>query len=807
MQKQAAISFIEKAKKVHGDRYDYSRVQYINSKTKVTIICPDHGEFHQIPRSHSQGSGCRKCANAQRTKTTPVFVERAKEVHGDLYDYSKSLYSGALAKLTVTCKTHGDFTQVANDHLRGSGCPKCGDEQRQKPRSSTKTEEFIEKAKKVHGDRYDYSRDQYTKSTSKAIIVCPDHGEFVQTPYNHLRGRGCPKCANAQRSSTKTEFVERANKVHGDRYDYSRVQYINAMSKVTIICPDHGEFAQIPSAHLQGAGGCRKCANARISKNLSSTKTEFVEKAKKVHGDRYDYSRVQYINSKTKVAVICPDHGEFLQAPHNHLRGAGCPRCVVEHLSSTKTEFVDNAKEVHGDRYDYSRVQYTKSTSKVTIVCQEHGEFVQAAYTHLRGHGCPKCALEHLSSTKTEFVERAKVIHGDRYDYSKAEYAGSQVKVAIICPDHGEFVQAPYNHLRGAGCPKCVVEHRSSSKIEFVDNANKVHDNKYDYSLVDYKRSKAKVTIVCQEHGEFQQIPNNHLNGAGCPKCANVGPSNGELEVLEFIKSIYDGEVLSSERSLIAPKELDVVIPGKGIAIEFNGLYWHSEASGKDKNYHLDKTKACEAKGYQLIHIFENEWINKREIVESRLKAKLGLTERRIYARKCKIIEVDSSTAKKFMDENHIQGKCVSSINLALEFENEVVAVMTFGKSRYSKAYDWELLRFANKLNTTVVGGASKLFKHFTKNNPGSITSYSDKRWNNGKVYSAIGMKHIHTSPPCYWYFLSGDKIYHRSKFQKHKLSKLLDNFDPNLSESKNMILNGYNRIFDCGNAVFVYHD
>jgi len=491
----------------------------------------------------------------------------------------------------------------------------------------------------------------------------------------------------------------------------------------------------------------------------------------------------------------------------------------------TTEDFIREARVVHGDRYDYSKANYTNNKTKVTIVCKEHGDFLQAPYSHKIGQGCPKCGSRKSIDArrfKTEdFIERSKVVHGDRYDYSKVDYKTSDEKVTIICKEHGGFLQTANSHIQGHGCKRCGIQitteasrgrklppaHNKDTTETFIEKAKKVHGGKYDYCNANYKATAEKVTIICKEHGEFVQSPMNHLQGCGCPKCSNYGPSNGELEVLEFIKSIYDGEVLPSERSLIAPKELDIVIPGKGIAIEFNGLYWHSEENGKDKNYHLDKTKACEAKGYQLIHIFENEWLTKRSIVESRLRAKLGLTERRIYARKCSIREVSSVITKKFLIDNHIQGNSVSSVKYGLIYENELVAVMTFGKSRYSKAYDWELLRFANKLNTIVVGGASKLFKHFTKNNPGSIISYSDKRWNNGKVYTSIGMKHIHTSDPCFWYFTASNpgRIYHRSKFQKHKLCKLLDNFDPSLTEAQNMILNGYNRIFDCGNSVFTY--
>ncbi len=278
--------------------------------------------------------------------------------------------------------------------------------------------------------------------------------------------------------------------------------------------------------------------------------------------------------------------------------------------------------------------------------------------------------------------------------------------------------------------------------------------------------------------------------------------SAGETELATFISKLHK-DVLLSNRTIIKPLELDIVLPSLKVAIEYNGDYWHSTAH-KDKNYHIDKTNKANSVGYQLIHIFENEWLYKQKIVKSRVRNLLGLSNK-IYARKCSIKEVSTEEARNFQSKTHLQGFVGASVKLGLYFECELISLMTFGKPRYNSNYEYELLRFSTKLNTVVVGGASKLFKNFIKNNnPSSIISYSDIRWGTGALYRNLGFKLSHTSKPNYWYVKHG-LLESRVKFQKHKLKDLLDNFIQELTEEENMNNNGYTRIYDCGNKVFIW--
>lgn len=254
---------------------------------------------------------------------------------------------------------------------------------------------------------------------------------------------------------TTSEFIHKARAVHGDKYDYSKVEYVNYRTRLLIICPKHGEFWQRPYIHLQGKG-CTKCGRERIGIASSKSKEQFLQEARRVHGDKYDYSKVKYINYQTKVTIICPIHGEFTQTPTGHLQGNGCPKCANDRTSlrMTTEEFIQKAKAIHGNKYDYSKVEYTHNNVEVCIVCPEHGEFLQKPRLHLSGCGCPICTGKKKMRT-IDFIKRAKQIHGDKYDYSKAEYKGHAKEVCIICPEHGEFRQIASNHLRGAGCPKC----------------------------------------------------------------------------------------------------------------------------------------------------------------------------------------------------------------------------------------------------------------------------------------------------------------------------------------------------------------
>ena len=402
-----------------------------------------------------------------KRKTTEQFITEAKEVHGNKYDYSKVEYVNANTKVCIICPDHGEFWQKPAGHYNmGKGCAKCGYEKNAKAQLGT-TEEFIAKARKVHGDKYDYSKVEYVGGHSKVTIMCSKHGPFEQTPSMHLTNGGCRLCGVEVRANklrkTVEQFIAEAKEVHGDKYDYSKVEYSTSGTKVCIICPDHGEFWQPPNSHLSGRG-CRKCGAISIGNFRRKSLDSFLAQSKNLYGDKYDYSKVQYIDRSTEVCIVCPDHGEFWQKPSYHLRERsehGCPLCNIESRSmaarKTVEQFIAEAKEVHGNKYDYSKVEYSTSDAKVCIICPDHGEFWQTPNAHLAGHGCRQCS-GNIRLTTEEFIAKARKVHGDKYDYSKVEYISTHIEVCIICPDHGEFWQKPSKHLsRGDGCPSCSL--------------------------------------------------------------------------------------------------------------------------------------------------------------------------------------------------------------------------------------------------------------------------------------------------------------------------------------------------------------
>ena len=280
--------------------------------------------------------------------------------------------------------------------------------------------------------------------------------------------------------------------------------------------------------------------------------------------------------------------------------------------------------------------------------------------------------------------------------------------------------------------------------------------------------------------------------------------SNEERELIDFIGEIYSDEILTSNRSVLNGRELDVYLPKHNLAIEYNGLYSHSykpwaerESLIKGPNYHLSKTLDCEKQGIQLIHIFSDEWNCRTGIVKSILRSKLGINER-IYARKCNIVEVDIDTKNRFLNDNHIQGEDKSGIKLGLEYEGNLVCLMTFNKSRFNRNYEWELVRFCNAGGINVVGGFSKLLSYFRSRFGGSIVSYADRRYSNGNVYLKNGFELIRVNKPGYYYVDKNYQVRHnRMKFQK----KLIGAYDCTEYEKAREM--GFNKIFDCGSLCF----
>ena len=321
---------------------------------------------------------------------------------------------------------------------------------------------------------------------------------------------------------------------------------------------------------------------------------EVIERFRKAHGDKYDYSNVNYINKRTKIKIICPFHGSFLQLPEVHYKH-GCPKCKKR--NSKKETIISEFKEVHGDKYDYSKVNYIDTDTKVEIICPIHGSFFQTPYHHKKGCGCPACSGVKKLTTEA-FIQEAKKVHGDRYDYSNVNYINCHTPVEIICPIHGSFFQLPANHLKnGQNCAKCTKPLAAQkarkawckkARESFLKAVKEKYGDKY-IILEEYENSNSKIKIKCSQCGkEFTRISRNFLDGYECPYCYG-GISKAEKELRELLKN--EGIEFEAEYKFENLKDKDFLrydfyIPSKNLLIELNGKQHYFWIKKFHKTYH-----------------------------------------------------------------------------------------------------------------------------------------------------------------------------------------------------------------------------
>lgn len=482
--------FIEKAKLKHGDRYDYSQVNYINSVTEVIIICSIHGPFPQKPQVHLQRSNCPSCAKGvvRNRSDTRTFIKKAKRVHGDRYGYQNVRYVNATLPVIINCSEHGDFQQQPTCHLKGSGCQKCN------PSYTKLHSDFLRDALKKHGEWYDYSKVKFEKMKDEIEIGCPnpDHGFFKTTVSKHLsKGypHGCPTCV--WRGNDQESFIQMATEIHEGYYNYDKVVYVKMKAPVIIVCPRHGDFQVTPSNHCRKNYGCKKCSHGNL------TLEEFVEKAIEVHGEKYNYSETDYVSQTTPVIIKCDKHNwTFTQKPIFHLRGKGCLRCAHDKLAKLDVRgsdwFIEESQKMHGYKYDYKHVVYRRITEKVTIKCPEHGLFEQLAASHLYGNGCRKCA--HFSSgeqtiefllTDLEYEFVTQKTFNDCVDKTKLRYDFYVESLNLLIEYDGKQHFVAVDYFGGEKALK-GVQRRDAIKNKYAeDNGINLLRIRYDEDICD----------------------------------------------------------------------------------------------------------------------------------------------------------------------------------------------------------------------------------------------------------------------------------------------------------------------------------
>ena len=473
-----------------------------------------------------------------------------------------------------------------------------------------------------------------------------------------------------------------------------------------------------------------------------------------------------------------------------------------------KKEFNRNNYQLLSDKDEYKNVE-----SKMKYKCP-NGHFSSMSFHNFKsGQRCSICRIEdgntNIKNTYEYIQEQFKK---EGYILISKDYQNNRQKLLAICP-RGHIYKVNFHDFNsGRRCKSCFNENRSKSRkltLEYVKN----YFNEQNYQLITnyYENIYQKLDVICPNGHKWQvNWANFKNNECRCSKCPTQ-ISKAEEELYNFIK-LYFVDVISGDREIISPLELDIVIPSKKIAIEFCGVYWHSDLIRKNRNYHLNKLNKCNEKNYRLITIFEDEWVNKKDIVKNTLLYILNIANlERVHARNCKIEEIDTKETRDFCNKNHLQGYSESLIKLGAYYNKELIAIMTFSRPNISRNIknderSYELTRFCLSSKYKIPGIASKLFKYFINNyNFENIFTYSDRRWFGGNLYNYLGFEKVHNSPPSYWYIKNNSyKRFHRFNFRKNNL-KQFPNYTNDKTEYEIMISNGYRRIWDCGNTKWLY--
>jgi len=514
-------------------------------------------------------------------------------------------------------------------------------------------EAFIVRATEKHGDKYKYPLQPFKNMTTEINVICSKHKTTnLITPSAHLRnGGGCKECSIEGRRLTMAQFIEKANEKHNNLYKYYPDHiYLGAIYKLTVNCSIHGDFEIQGGNHLNGHG-CTPCGRENSAKLRSLTMAEVIAKTKEVHGDEYEVNPEQeYKNTNTHINVICRKHGEFPILPGVLMTGHGCKKCANEQNSISKMsnlpDFIAKSLIIHNNIYKYDATQeYDGYKKKLKITCEKHGDFYQHPAQHLSGEGCRKCAFDKLSdlfrSNIHEFIEKANIVHNNRYQYDNTQEYDGKTKLKITCKIHGEFYQHPSRHISGRGCRKCgyikLADLFRSNIDEFIEKANIVHDNRYQYdNTQEYVGSYTPVKFICNEHGEFTIMPAHHLSGKGCHICFHRTSkiSNEWLASIETqlgrplqTNNSPEGEFRIQQPDTIYYYYADGYDAITNTIYEFHGDFWHGNPKiyppeFTSKNHKktmgeryadtIRKKETCLNLGYNYVEMWESDFINNK---------------------------------------------------------------------------------------------------------------------------------------------------------------------------------------------------
>lgn len=637
--------------------------------------------------------------------------------------------------------------------------------------------------KAFNEEDYELLTKEYQNQNQKLEYSCPNEHRRTTTWKNWKKGSRCLICRN---QSTKPTIKVVKDSFEKEGYTLLSDTYISNKVKLEYLCSNEHKNSITWSDWNSGGYRCPDCAN---NKKLS---IEHVILDFNLEG--YIFVGGDYINNTSILIIKCSKGHEFETSRGRWTTGNRCPTCYYNRIN------IDTIKESFElDGYKLLSKEYIDAHTKLNYICTNGHEHKISWAAWQQGERCFYCRNENARLSLNEIKD---LFISENYKFIEDSY--SNYKLKYVCDKEHIGETTIGNWKSGNRCAICY----GNAKLEFDYVKTKIESENYIVVTDKYVNNRDKLHLICPKgHDYYASWFDWNSNKVRCYKCKDRGTSLQEQELIDNLK-LLNLEMEIHDRYIINPYELDIIFPNEKIAIEYCGLYWHSELSGKDKKYHLNKLEKCIEKGYKLITIFEDEFVNKKEIVFSKLNHILSKNNNIsvIYARKCIIKPIPTIDAFNFCTLNHIQGYTGSSIKIGAYFDDQLVAVMTFSKPSISKGQHnrkkdvWELSRFCTSMNIRVIGIASKLLSFFKNNYDWSIIfSYADRRWSIGNLYATIGFDFKKFTPPNYWYMIYGNiERKHRFLFRKTK------DDDQYITEWENRKSQGLNRIWDCGNILYV---
>jgi hypothetical protein len=571
--------------------------------------------------------------------------------------------------------------------------------------------------------------------------------------------------------------------------DFSKVNKLNLKKRYTrflVSCQKHGNI-EVTSESFSDKITSKICKRCKEEDVKAKNRKKSVDVLKLIYKD-YDFSKVDFYSEDGKVKVICKKHGEFEAFCYKRNKNKQiCPFCLEEEQSIV---LINKIKSVN-ENYEIKEINFNLKV--VTLFCNKHGIFKQFFSKIFSGHGCTECFKEFknkrsesipLKISGYELLSKFKKMYNNCYTYQIEDnnfYFKNQ-KIKIYCKTHGEFIQYIGKHLTGFECQLCSkIAGGHYSTENFIKRAKKIHGDKYDYSKTECKKSHDDITIICKKHGEFKQKAYNHINGCDCLKCSTK-ESSKESEIIEFIKLNCNFNIITKDRSNIF--EIDILIKDLNLAFEINGVFWHTEVY-VPSNFHLNKTNVCKQKDIDLIHIYEDDWLYKKEIVKSRILSLIRSTKF-LNLNNFVIKNIDTQQNLLFLNENSLENY-KSDINLGLFVDEKIISVINFEKNNLKNEYI--ITNYCSILNCVYKDWYKYLFQYFIKTyNPENVLFYIDRSWFRfyEEIINDLNFKFLHDLLPTYKYVVNNIRVDESEYIKKHNETK-----------------RRYSKIYDSGISVY----